>query len=227
VIERIPGVRGAQAYLYSSREAMAVIDPGYTGSYRAVLGFLRERDLDPGRLDWIILTHHHIDHAGTALALMQKTRAQLAIHGDDLPYLRHGRPRERMTLWGIADRLPERLARYVVSCADCEIHALRDNEEIAGLRVIHAPGHTPGSICLWSESESTLFAGDVLNNERGVRTPPRTVNHNHQSALRAPERLVDLDYERACFGHGPEIAEGAGTKVRAFLSGRAARPVSV
>jgi glyoxylase-like metal-dependent hydrolase (beta-lactamase superfamily II) len=227
VIERIPGVRGAQAYLSWSREGTAVIDPGYTGSYRAVLRFLREHDLDPRRLDWIILTHHHIDHAGTALALSQETGAQLAIHAADLPYLRHGRPRDRMTLWGMADRLPQRLARYVVSCADCEIRALEDGEQLAGLRVIHAPGHTPGSICLWSQSDSVLFTGDVLNNERGIRTPPRTVNHQHQAALRAPERLAELAFERACFGHGPEIHEGADATVRTFLGGRVPRPLAV
>src|SRR5436309_9315697 len=90
--------------------------------------------------------------------------ARLAIHRNDAPYLRAVRPRERMTLWGLAERLPARLATYVVSCADCEVRSLDDGDSMAGLTVIHAPGHTPGSICLWAENESALFAGDVLNN---------------------------------------------------------------
>ena len=225
MIRRIPGVRGAQAYFYRSARGTAVIDPGYTGSSRAVLRFLAEHGHHPREVDWVILTHHHIDHAGTALALCQATGAQLAIHRDDAPYLRCGRPRERMTLWGMADRLPRRLARFVVSCADGDLRLLENGQTIAGLQVLHAPGHTPGSICLWSADESTLFTGDVINNERGVRTPPWTVNHSHRAAQRAPERLRGLRFERACFGHGPEIAEGADQRVQAFLGAR--RPVTV
>jgi glyoxylase-like metal-dependent hydrolase (beta-lactamase superfamily II) len=220
VIKRIPGVRGAQAYFYRNARDSAVIDPGYTGSYRAVLRFLEENEQDPRSLEWVILTHHHVDHAGTALALCQSTGARLAIHRDDAAYLKKRRPRERLTLWGLFDCLPERLERFVMSCADCELRLLEDAQTIAGMRVIHAPGHTPGSICLWSADESTLFTGDVLNNERGLRTPPRTVNHSHGKALQAPRRLMGLHYDRACFGHGPEIYERADERVLSFLSSR-------
>jgi glyoxylase-like metal-dependent hydrolase (beta-lactamase superfamily II) len=232
VIERIPGIRGAQAYLYRGAQGTAIIDPGYTGSFRAVLRFLAEKDIDRHAIDWVILTHHHIDHAGTALALCQETGARLAVHRDDARYLRAVRPRERMTFWGLADHLPTRLARYVVSCADCEPRLLDDGETIAGLTVVHAPGHTPGSICLWSASESALFTGDVMNNERGLGTPPWTVNHSHRAALEAPGRLMGMRYERAYFGHGPAIVEGADRQVEAFLAGRrprrepASRPLS-
>lgn len=220
MIEAIPGIRGAQGYLYASDAGIAVIDPGYTGSFRAVLRFLRSRGIDSSRLDWVILTHHHIDHAGSALALCAATGARLAVHRDDACYLRPRRPRERMTLWGLADRLPILLARYLVSCADCEPLMLDDGESVAGLTVLHVPGHTPGSICLWSAADSALFTGDVINNERGIRTPPWTVNHSHRAATEAPDRLHGLRYERAYFGHGPAIVEHADTQVEAFLEQR-------
>ena len=222
MIRRIPGVRGAHAYLHHSREGLAVIDPGYTGSHRAVLRFVEEQGL--GGIDWVILTHHHIDHAGTAFALCEATGARLAVHAADAPYLRAGRPRERMTFWGLADRLPARLASFVVTCAGGEPRLLEHGDTIAGLTVVHGPGHTPGSICLYSQSESALFVGDVLNNERGLRTPPWTVNHSHQRAMQAPERLGPLRYERAYFGHGPAILSGADRVVRAFLSNRSTAP---
>jgi glyoxylase-like metal-dependent hydrolase (beta-lactamase superfamily II) len=218
VIRRIPGVRGAQAYLHQSREGLAVVDPGYTGSFRAVLRFVEEQAL--GRIDWVILTHHHIDHAGTALALCEATDARLAVHEADAPYLQPRRPKERMTLWGLADRLPARLARFVVTCAGPAARLLEDGETVAGLTVVHGPGHTPGSIGLHSESESALFLGDILNNERGIRTPPWNVNHSHRRALQAPERLGALSYERAYFGHGPAILAGADQRIRAFLAHR-------
>jgi glyoxylase-like metal-dependent hydrolase (beta-lactamase superfamily II) len=218
VIRSIPGVRGAHAYLHRSDEGLAIIDPGYTGSFKAVLRFVEEQDL--GQVDWVILTHHHIDHAGAAFALCQATGARLAVHRDDAPYLRGGRPRNRMTLWGMAERLPARLARYVVSTAAGESRLLEDGDVIAGLTVLHGPGHTPGSICLYSGSESALFLGDVLNNERGLRTPPWTVNDSHRRARLAPQRLEGLRFEQAYFGHGPSILTGADQRVLAFLTRR-------
>jgi len=217
VIERIPGVRGAHSYLYQSADGLAVVDPGYTGSFRAVLRFLTERRLNPKDLEWVILTHHHIDHAGTAFALCQATGARLAVHRDDAPYLRAARPRERMTFWGMVDWLPPRLAGYVVTCAGCEPRLLENGEIIAGLTVVHGAGHTPGSIGLWSAAESALFIGDILNNERGLRMPPWTVNHSHKKARLAPHRLGGLRYERAFFGHGPAIMQGADRQIDAFL----------
>lgn len=222
MIRSIPGVRGANAYLYEVGEGLAVIDPGYTGSFRAVLRFVEEQRL--GTVEWVILTHHHVDHAGTTLALCAATGARLAVHRADAPYLRAGRPRERMTFWGMADWLPPRLARYLVTCAPREMRLLDDGETIAGLTVVHSPGHTPGSNCLHSPAESALFLGDVLNNERGLRTPPWTVNHSHRKARQAPQRLAALRYERAYFGHGPAILAGADQRVRAFLTRRTPLP---
>lgn len=226
MIQRIPGVRGAQAYLYRGAEGIAVIDPGYTGSFRAVLDYLSVEGLRPTDLRWIILTHHHIDHAGTAFALCQATGATLAVHRDDAPYLRAVRPREPMTFWGMADLLPIQLASYLVSSANCELQRLEDGDLIAGLTVVHCPGHTPGSICLWSVADSVLFTGDVLNNERGIRTPPWTVNHSHRRAMKAPDRLSGLRFERAYFGHGPAIVKAADQQVEAYLSGHPRRPAA-
>jgi glyoxylase-like metal-dependent hydrolase (beta-lactamase superfamily II) len=220
VIQRIAGVRGAQAYLYHGREGLAVIDPGYTGSFRAVLQFIVQRGFQPKDLGWVILTHHHIDHAGTAFALCEATGARLAVHREDAPYLRAVRPRDRMTFWGMADWLPPRLASYVVSSAGGELHLLDHGDTVAGLIVVHGPGHTPGSICLWSEAESALFVGDVLNNERGLRTPPWTVNHTHAMAKLAPRRLSELRYQQAFFGHGPAVLADADQHVRAFVERR-------
>jgi glyoxylase-like metal-dependent hydrolase (beta-lactamase superfamily II) len=220
----IPGVRGAHSYLVEGADGLAVVDPGYTGSYRAVLRFIAQRGHAPAEVRWVILTHHHVDHGGTALALCQETDAHLAVHRADQCYLVPGRPRERATLFGLFELLPTAMGRFLMSCAGCDTRPLEDGDVVAGLRVIHAPGHTPGSICLYSEQESALLTGDVLNNERGVGTPPWTVNHDHREARRAALRLLGLRYERAYFGHGPPLEEGASDRVDAFLSRQLAAP---
>jgi glyoxylase-like metal-dependent hydrolase (beta-lactamase superfamily II) len=220
LIASIPGVRGAQAYLYEGSDGLAVIDPGYTGSHGAVLRCISEYGRTAADLRWVILTHHHVDHGGTALALCQATGARLALHADDAPYLVPGRPRERMTGWGLIDVIPAGLAQYLMTCAMCETTRLHEGDTIAGLRVIHAPGHTPGSICLLAPVESALFLGDVLNNQHGLARPPWTVNNDHRRAREAPLRLSGLSFDRAYFGHGRPLLHGASALIAEYLARR-------
>ncbi len=223
MIHVIPGLRLAQAYLLSRPEGLAVIDPGYTGSHRAVLGFMSGLGFQQEDLRWVILTHHHVDHAGSSLELCRQTGASLAVHADDAPYLNRGRPRNRMTGWGCVDWLPVSLARFIVTCAGNVAVLLREGDSIAGLRVIHAPGHTPGSICLWSPEESAVFVGDVLNHQRGLQRPPWPVNSNHGKARVAARALVAFRYDRAYFGHGPAITQCASDAISRYIESWAPR----
>src|SRR5207253_11446806 len=122
-----------------------------------------------------------------------------------------------MTFWGMADWLPARVAAYVVTCAGCEPRLLEHGETIAGLTVVHGHGHTPGSIGLRSAAESALFTGDILNNERGLRMPPASVNHTHRKARIAPHRLGGWRDDRTYFRIGPAIIQGADRRIDAFL----------
>jgi glyoxylase-like metal-dependent hydrolase (beta-lactamase superfamily II) len=222
VILPIPGTRAAHAYLVQQPDGLVAIDAGYIGSDGAILRFIRSRGFRPEDLKWVVVTHHHVDHAGSAARLCAQTGAQLAIHAADAPYLASGRPKELMTLWGAIERLPARLARLLLTVGGPIGRRLEDGDVLHGLRVIHAPGHTPGSICLYSESESAVFVGDVLNNERGLRRPPWNVNHNHREAQLAARRLRGLSYERAFFGHGAPIEREASRAISRYVDQLAA-----
>ncbi len=217
MVHTVPGLRLAHAYLVERPDGLAVIDPGYTGSHGAVLRFVARLGFQPQDLRWVILTHHHVDHGGCVSELCRRTGAQLAVHVDDAPYLGPGRPRDRSTLWGGIDRLPSALARFLITCAEPPAILLRGADEVGGLQVLHTPGHTPGSICLWSKEESALFLGDLLNNQRGLRRPPWNVNHDHRKARRAGRALLGLTYECAYFGHGPPLLEGASKAISRFV----------
>jgi glyoxylase-like metal-dependent hydrolase (beta-lactamase superfamily II) len=218
LIVPISGTRGAQAYLVQHDDGLAAIDTGYTGSDRAILRFLDRRGFRPNDLKWVIVTHHHVDHAGSAARLCAQTGARLAVHTADAPYLASGRPKELMNLWGAIERLPARLARFLLTVGGPIGRLLEDGDTLHGLRVIHTPGHTPGSICLYSEAESAIFVGDVLNNERGIRRPPWNVNQNHRQAQLAGRHLVGLSYERAFFGHGAPIERGASAAITGYMT---------
>ena len=117
----------------ASREAI-VVDPG--DDVAQILEILGRHEL---KVRAIVSTHTHIDHVGGLAALHRATSAPVLIHADDLELYRH---LDMQAQWlGVAT--PETMAlRDFVKEGD----AVRWGSYVA--RVLHTPGHTPGSICL-------------------------------------------------------------------------------
>jgi ribonuclease/clavin/mitogillin len=140
--------------------------------------------LEQVMVERILLTHHHNDHIGGALALKRTTGARIAAH-----------PLTQERLNFTVDEL------------------LDENDVVdtdAGFwRVLHTPGHASGHICLFNGGLSTLVAGDMV---AGVGTilldPPDGDLHLYLENL---ERLAALNPSRLLPAHGPVLEEG--TKV--------------
>ncbi len=123
-----------------------VIDPG--GDEDSILARVRELDLE---ILWIINTHCHPDHTCGNARLAAATGAGIILHKDDMALLNDAEARACFARMGLPLSPP----------AD---RAVQDGDSIrAGgldIRVLHTPGHSPGSICLLCENN--LFAGDSL-----------------------------------------------------------------
>ncbi len=132
----------------SARDCV-VIDTGLDS--REMMAFLAEHRLTPAA---VILTHGHVDHiAGLAALRSAFPQVRVYIHRLDGPMLTDSRSNlSRMA------RMPFATAAADVLLAD------GDTIDEAGivLKVLHTPGHTPGGICLYAESEGVVFAGDTL-----------------------------------------------------------------
>ena len=126
-----------------SPEAL-IVDPGM-GAADPLIGRLRDHGL---RLTVIANSHGHIDHIFDDAPLMHGTDAPLAIHPDDA-YRLDGRNNYGFTL------------EAVTATRD-----LREGEQVRigdlVFDVLHLPGHTEGSICLYEERHALLLSGDVL-----------------------------------------------------------------
>lgn len=90
---------------------------------------------------------------------------------------------------------------------------LREGDEVDGFQVLEVPGHSPGHIALWRESDRVLILGDVLNNENvwtgrpGLREPPEMFTPDPARNRESARRLAGLRPSLALFGHGPPLRD--------------------
>ncbi len=141
----------------------------------------------------ILNTHAHFDHiAANAIVKQRYPEAPLMLHRADFPLLAEGGG----AAWFDLAYLPSPPAD----------HALEDGEEIAlgalTLRVLHTPGHTPGSLCFYIPQEQALLSGDTLFRGSIGRTDlPGGDARQLTASLR---RLLALPPETTVHpGHGP------------------------
>jgi glyoxylase-like metal-dependent hydrolase (beta-lactamase superfamily II) len=103
-------------------------------------------------ITYIVNTHGHWDHIPDNSALRKNTGAKVAVHTDDGHYLLNPTTLLFQLPFSIEPLVPDEY--------------LSDNQilEIGSLKfiVLHTPGHTPGSICLYEQNEKVLFTGDTL-----------------------------------------------------------------
>ena len=163
----------------------------------------------------IILTHYHLDHAGSAAELKRATGARLAVHRADAPYVSR-----ELAVLRRASRYQRFLTTFLSEPAEVDI-SLNDSDELSplgGLRVIHTPGHTPGSISLLSAQRGLLIVGDAMNHwwGRGLSAPIACANK--ATARLSIKRLAELDFDILCLGHGKAVIDGASVKVRKLAS---------
>jgi glyoxylase-like metal-dependent hydrolase (beta-lactamase superfamily II) len=126
----------------------------------------------------IVLTHAHEDHCGLARSLRDEAKdAEVLVHnwetGHRMGRLEDGMHRNLLARAGVPDteietmrKMYERVRRYADSFEDHEYGELRDEEELefasGALRIIHTPGHTPGSCSFVREADRTVIAGDCV-----------------------------------------------------------------
>jgi glyoxylase-like metal-dependent hydrolase (beta-lactamase superfamily II) len=93
--------------------------------------------------------------------------------------------------------------------------ALKEGDEVAGFEVLFTPGHAPGHVAYWRESDRVLVCGDVMWGYnpflmRGaIREPFRMLSNDPMLNRESARRLAALEPALVCFGHGPPLRDPA------------------
>ncbi len=83
-----------------------------------------------------------------------------------------------------------------------------------GARVVHVPGHTPGSIAVYVPEEKLLFTGDAVERDPNENLIVGMFNLDQTQAVVSFKKLAALDFEVACLGHGTPAKEDASEEFR-------------
>ena len=186
----------------NTSEAM-VIDPG--DDIDDVLALVRKHNL---KVKQIVITHAHIDHVGGAQKLRAATGAPIVLNQNDYDLLKM---LDTQAAW-IGMRSPGQVTidRSVKQADTLQAGSLSAD-------VLHTPGHTEGSICLYFAAEKKLIAGDTLFAGSIGRTDlpggsmKKIINSLHGKLLALPDETVVVP------GHGPLTTIGEERQSNPFL----------
>jgi glyoxylase-like metal-dependent hydrolase (beta-lactamase superfamily II) len=185
-IESLTGAddSAATTWIVGDDEEVIVIDPGTDAG--AVLGAVGEREILA-----VICTHAHAGHTAAALEVAERDESPVALNSADL------------------------VAWREVHNDDPDIE-MEDGGafEVAGvkLEVLHAPGHSPGSVCLYCEDLDAVFTGDVVTADGPVAADDGYPDFPRQLSSIGAQVLTLPPVTRVLPGHGEELTVAVAEK---------------
>ena len=164
--EALGNPRLIASYLIQGSERSALIDPGFPSSLPTVLARLEELEFDVKKLDYIIATHTHIDHAGAIGELARLAPgSQVVVHSRGSYYLRNP---AKIAGGGKSVFSPEISNRFgeVEGVERSRIIPVSDGDTVdlgkEKLTVFYSPGHSTDHISLYEKESSAVITGDTF-----------------------------------------------------------------
>lgn len=203
------------AYLIVENGRGAFLDCGTSHSVPALLGAVEKAGLRPADIDWLILSHVHLDHAGGAGALLEYLPdARVVVHPRGAPHMIDP---TRLIAGATAVYGEEEMARSygtIVPIPESRVDIARDGHrvDLAGrtLACLDTPGHALHHLCLWDATSRSVFTGDTfgisyreLDSDAGIFLFPTTtpVQFDPEALKASVARLAALEPERAFLTH--------------------------
>jgi glyoxylase-like metal-dependent hydrolase (beta-lactamase superfamily II) len=215
-VHQVDGVN-ANVYVLKNGEELTVVDAGMPRNAGKILSYVRRMGEQPSSISTIVLTHCHIDHVGSAYELRKATNAKVAIHAEDADFLAGKRavPRPK----GVAGSLFRAASLFFRFTTFQPDMTLKEGDIVAGLKVIHTPGHTPGSISLVDPKRELIFVGDTLRYSEGkVSGPPERFTMDADQMKLSIKKISELEFDTMLSGHGEPLKPKASERVKEFYA---------
>jgi len=163
-------------------------------------------------LSLLALTHVHPDHQGVAKDVCEARGIPLACHADDVDAMEGRRPIQEAAPNNPFNRIIKRIWQGPPHKVE---RVLSEGDEVAGFRVVHAPGHARGEVIFFRESDRVAICGDVIRNmsyatgRPMLAEPPDIFTADPAENRRSIRKLAALEPSSILPGHGPELTDMA------------------
>lgn len=184
-----------------------LIDAGRTWDRRRIFAELEGREIS-----MVALTHVHPDHQGAAKAVCEARGVPLACHAEDVEAMEGRRPVQEASQSNPVNRFIASIWQGPPYKVD---RVLEEGDEVAGFRVVHAPGHARGHVVFFRENDRVAICGDVIRNMSyatglpGIKEPPPVFTYDMDENRRSIRKLAELNPSLILPGHGPAVTDMA------------------
>ncbi|HET8863114.1 MAG TPA: MBL fold metallo-hydrolase [Solirubrobacterales bacterium] len=182
-----------------------LIDAGRSWDRRRVFA-----ELEGHEISMLALTHAHPDHQGVAKDVCEARGIPLACHADDVEAMEGRRPLQEAH----RGHLVNRVIRSIWEGPPYRVErVLGEGDEVAGFRVVHAPGHARGEVIFFRESDRVAICGDVIRNlsyatyRPMLAEPPKIFTYDPAENRRSIHKLAELNPTLILPGHGPAVSD--------------------
>jgi hydroxyacylglutathione hydrolase len=185
-----PSTNNANTYFIKGKKRI-LIDPGHFSAFGHVRDHLTRLSLSPEDLDLVIITHGHPDHM-EAVRVFTGSSTLIALHASEMAYMKGLAPNYAAAM-GLTDFQPQLLLKE----GDLMVDDM-------AFQVIHAPGHSPGSLCLYWPETKALFSGDVVFNQGIGRVD--LPGGDGEALKQSIQKLSQLEVAYLLPGHGDVVS---------------------
>ncbi|MBI2987936.1 MAG: MBL fold metallo-hydrolase [Deltaproteobacteria bacterium] len=199
---RVNGPRGiVKSFLLLAEERTILVDTGFSDADAdLIVDRLEKAGKKHNDLKLCILTHRHGDHAGGLPKLKKILKFDLMAHELDVAGVKK-----------VSGSDVDRVVKGGEVLPDC-----------GGIRILHTPGHTPGSISLYLPRAKTLIAGDaILSAGEHLIPSPHYLCSDPEQAQNTVVQLINmnLDIQRVLVGHGDDVYKDGGRRLHRIVEG--------
>lgn len=187
----IEGINLCSNIYIMGKDEITLVDTGSGYRNDLISNSLSKLKLSMGNINKVVLTHSHFDHVGGLVEILAYSSPKIFVHPSEMKFL----------------ELPSQV----------EIHELGEDQtirtEARNLKVLHTPGHTCGSVCLYDEDDALLFTGDTVFPGGSFGRTDLPTGDEHM-LIKSLKKLSELSVETMLPGHGNPIVKKAYLHIR-------------